>query len=101
MIDQKLKVQIRNSRFLIAELTNGNKGAYWEAGFSEGLGRPVIYSCEKTYFDKKKKHFDTNHLHTIIWEKGRLDAASEELKATIRATLPDEAVLEDNVGIFA
>ncbi|MGA3282380.1 MAG: hypothetical protein ABSD50_15535 [Smithella sp.] len=50
LIDDRLRVEIRTSRFLIAELTEENRGAYWEAGFAEGMGRPVIYSCEKTYF---------------------------------------------------
>lgn len=96
LIDDKLRVEIRKSRFLIAELTDGNKGAYWEAGFSEGLGRPVIYSCERKYFKDKKTHFDTNHLHTVLWEKDKLKDAAKELKATIRATLPEEALLEDD-----
>ena len=95
LIDNRLRVEIRRSRLLIAELTNDNLGTYWEAGFAEGLGRPVIYTCERSYFDKHKPHFDTNHCQTILWSESELDAAAEELKATIRATLPTEAVLED------
>jgi hypothetical protein len=37
-IDDRLRVEIRGARFLIAELTGANPGAYWEAGFAEGLG---------------------------------------------------------------
>lgn len=95
-IDDRLRVEIRRSRFLIAELTEDNSGAYWEAGFAEGLGRPVIYTCSKEYFDEKGTHFDTNHSHTIIWEPEKLEVAAERLKATIRATLPAEAKLEDD-----
>ena len=43
LIDDKLRVEIRRSRFLIANLTHDNNGAYWEAGYAEGLGIPVIY----------------------------------------------------------
>lgn len=32
LIDDRLRVEIRQSRFLIADLTHHNKGAYWEAG---------------------------------------------------------------------
>lgn len=42
LIDNQLRVALRTSRFVIADLTHGTNGAYWEAGFAEGLGRPVI-----------------------------------------------------------
>jgi hypothetical protein len=95
LIDNRLRIEIRRSRFLIAELTECNRGAYWESGFAEGLGRPVIYTCSKNYFDQEGTHFDTNHCHTIIWEPEKLQEAAEKLKATVRATLPAEAKLED------
>lgn len=97
LIDDRLRVEIRQSRFLIADLTHQNRGAYWEAGFAEGLGKPVIYTCRKDVFEDKAKgtHFDTNHHLTVVWEPGMLDDAVERLKATIRATLPDEAKLND------
>jgi len=96
LIDDRLRVEIRTSRFLIAELTESNPGAYWEAGFAEGLGKPVIYSCEKSYFEKEGSHFDTNHHLTVLWDANNIDKALDELKATIRATLPDEAKLQDD-----
>jgi len=49
-IMNRLRVEIRKSRFLIADLTNNNSGAYWEAGFADGLGKPVIYTCESNSF---------------------------------------------------
>jgi len=95
LIDDRLRVEIRNSRFLISDLTHENKGAYWEAGYAEGLGKPVIYTCKKEVFEKTKPHFDTNHHLTVIWDPGEIQNAVEILKATIRATLPDEAKLSD------
>jgi hypothetical protein len=91
LIDDRLRVEIRKSRFMICELTNSNPGAYWEAGFAEGLGRPVIYSCEKSFFDAKQTHFDTNHCHTVLWVPEDLANAATRMKASIRATLPTEA----------
>ncbi len=93
LIDDRLRVEIRTSRFLIADLTHENAGAYWEAGFAEGLGKPVIYTCEKSKFPKT--HFDTNHHLTVLWSADELLIFEEKLKATIRATLPDEAILQD------
>jgi hypothetical protein len=96
LIDDRLRVEIRQSRFLIADLTHENRGAYWEAGYAEGLGKPVIYTCRKDVFDDKARgtHFDTNHHLTVVWEADKLSEAIEKLKATIRATLPEEAKLD-------
>jgi hypothetical protein len=97
LIDDRLRVEIRQCRFLIADLTHLNPGAYWEAGYAEGLGKPVIYTCERSVFDDRTKgtHFDTNHHLTVIWEAASPATAVTKLKATIRATLPTEAVLSD------
>lgn len=97
LIDDRLRVEIRQSRFLIADLTHANPGAYWEAGFAEGLDKPVIFTCRRDIFDgpKTRPHFDTNHHLTVVWDPANLDEAVEQLKATIRATLPEEAKLND------
>ncbi len=95
LIDDQLRVALRTSRFVIADLTHGNNGAYWEAGFAEGLGRPVIYTCRKMEWDVNKTHFDTSHLNTIIWDPENLRDAETRLTATVRATLPAEAKMTD------
>lgn len=97
LIDDRLRLEIRRSRFMIADLTHANAGAYWEAGFAEGLGRPVIYTCRKDVFDepKTRPHFDTNHHLTVIWDPANPVAAAEQLKTVIRVTLPTEARLDD------
>jgi len=96
LIDDRLRVEIQTSRFLIADLTHENRGAYWEAGYAEGLGKPVIYTCEKEKFEKLTTHFDTNHHLTIPWDAENPKEAAEKLKATIRATLPEQAKLTDD-----
>lgn len=100
LIDDQLRVAIRQSRFLLAELTHGNRGAYWEAGFAEGLGRPVIYLCRKDVFDSKeageRPHFDTSHLVTVVWDPADSAGTATRLKAHIRASLPGEAIMSDD-----
>ena len=93
-IDDQLRIEIRRSKFLLVDLTHDNNGAYWEAGFAEGLGKPVIYLCEKQKFDKFKTHFDTNHLTTVTWSQGSIEDDMEKLKAIIRNTFPTEAQFE-------
>ena len=95
LIDDKLRVEIQASAFLVADLTHENRGAYWEAGYAEGLGKPVIYTCENRKFKKEKSHFDTNHHLTIPWDKEKPKEVEESLKATIRATLPQLAKQHD------
>ena len=96
LIDDRLRVEIQSSDLLISDLTHDNLGAYWEAGYAEGLGKPVIYTCEKKKFEADRTHFDTNHHLTIIWDKTAPSAAGEHLKATIRATLPELAKQQDD-----
>lgn len=95
-IDDQLRLEIRQAKFLIADLTHSNNGAYWEAGFAEGLGKPVIYTCRKDIFaGGQGTHFDTNHHLTVTWDMIEIDKAVNLLKSTIRATFPAEAKLAD------
>lgn len=95
LIDDRIRVEIRAADFVIADLTHNNLGAYWEAGYAEGLGKPVIYTCEKSKFEATRTHFDTNHHLTIIWSTAEAELAGEQLTQTIRATLPHLANLVD------
>jgi hypothetical protein len=102
LIDDQLRVQIRTCRLLICDLTHGNRGAYWEAGFAEGLGRPVIYTCREDVFkdpaNVNHPHFDTNHFVTVLWNEGAPQVAADKLVNTIRATLPGEVILQDEAS---
>lgn len=95
LIDDRLRVQINGARFLLVDLTHGNNGAYWEAGYGEGLGKPVIYTCKESVFKSREggTHFDANHHLHILWDSAALNEAAEKLKACIRATIP-EAIQE-------
>jgi len=96
LIDNQMIVEIKKSRFLLVELTHRNNGAYWEAGYAEGLGKPVIYLCEKSEFEKNRTHFDTNHHTTIVWDKQNFEQSMRDLKAVIRITFPTEAKMSDD-----
>lgn len=56
---------IKKSKFCIADFTNHRNGVYFESGFALGLGKPVIYLCNKNDFDKT--HFDIKQLQHIIY----------------------------------
>jgi nucleoside 2-deoxyribosyltransferase len=65
-IDDEILAEIRKSRFLIADFTCEPKsvrgGVYYEAGFAQGLGLPVIWTCKDTSL--VDLHFDTPSIHT-------------------------------------
>jgi hypothetical protein len=98
LIDDHIRSGILAARFAIADLTDGSRGAYWEAGFAEGLGLPVIYSCKKSVWENEGTHFDTNHLNTILWDINNLKESEDRLVDTIRATpaLRADAKLADD-----
>ncbi|MCY4532661.1 MAG: hypothetical protein OXC84_10085 [Gammaproteobacteria bacterium] len=69
-IDDEIIAEIRRSRFLVADFTQGETGprggVYYEAGFAHGLNIPVIFTCRKDALEKI--HFDTRQYPHIVWE---------------------------------
>ena len=95
LIDDRMLVAIRTSAFVVADLSDDNLGAYFEAGFASGLGKPIFFTCERKKWERQKTHFDTNHHYTIPWDYKKPAEAAEHLKAAIRNTFPDNAKMSD------
>jgi hypothetical protein len=91
LIDNQMRAALLAARFVIADLTHGSFGAYWEAGFADGRGLPVIYTCRRAEWERAKSHFDTNHMTTVLWNTANLKPSEDELTAIIRTTLRAEA----------
>ncbi len=80
-ITPELLKYIRDSKFVVADLTHQNNGAYFEEGYAMGLGKPVIQLCK----DGVSLHFDIAQKNTIMW-KTEADIPvllSNRIKATI------------------
>ena len=91
-ITDEIIAGIKQSRFVIADLTGYRGGVYYEAGYAKGLGREVILTCRKNWFDgdpkeNRRVHFDVNHLSIITWEQDKLDDFKEAIKNRIKATI--------------
>ena len=73
-ICDKIVVEIRRSRLVVADFTHGEDGArgsvYYEAGLAKGLGLPVVWTCRESQM--KGLHFDTNHYPHLGWEDDQL-----------------------------
>lgn len=94
-IDDEIIAEIRRSRFIVADFTcdivkSGNRsfavprgGVYYEAGFAQGLGVPVIWTVRSDCIEHV--HFDTRQYAHIVWN----DAAdlSVKLKNRIGAVI--------------
>lgn len=87
VIDNVMRARIRDAAFVLVDLTHANEGAYWEAGYAEGLGKPVLYLCNRRVFDEHGTHFDTNHCTTILWDSDAPNPFVDELTATLRRSL--------------
>lgn len=89
LIDNVMREGIEDAAFVLVELSHGNRGAYWEAGLAEGLGKPVIYLCEKSAWDNaaSRPHFDVNHRTTVMWDEANPVEFVTKLVATIKNSL--------------
>lgn len=83
MIDDRIQAEIRESRFVVADLTLHRNGVYFEAGFAKGLGKPVIWTCRDDH--EKETHLDTRQYNRIHWNKPA--DLRETLEFRIRATI--------------
>jgi nucleoside 2-deoxyribosyltransferase len=75
---------IKQCKFIIAEFSDNNNGAYYEAGYAAGLGKEVIHVCNEEKF-RKKGHFDIKQKSTILWKS--LDELPDSLHKHIEATI--------------
>ncbi len=64
-ITPELLKHIKDSKFVVVDLTHMNNGAYFEEGYAMGLGKEVIQLCQKD----TKLHFDIAQKNTIMWDK--------------------------------
>ena len=86
-IDDEIIAEIRRSRFVVADFTQGDSGArggvYYEAGFAHGLNLPVIFTCHADSVEDL--HFDTSHYNHLVWRTP--DELREKLKNRIVANI--------------
>ena len=87
LIDDKIAANIRDSKFVIVDLTHGADGqrgsVYYEEGFARGLGKQVIQTVRADHLEPKNTHrgiaFDLNHYPVLTWETESLEQFKESL----------------------
>jgi hypothetical protein len=84
----EIKARIRESFFVISDLTQNRGGVYYEAGFADALDKKVIFTVQEDHLDPKSEnrvHFDVQHLNTIAWKRDDLADLTKRLKDRIEA----------------
>jgi nucleoside 2-deoxyribosyltransferase len=82
-ISGEILYEIRQCKFLVADVTGQRQGVYFEAGFALGQGLPVIWTCRADHLSDV--HFDTRQYNHIIW-KTEADLG-EKLRNRVKGTI--------------
>jgi Nucleoside 2-deoxyribosyltransferase len=83
-IDARIIAELKQCRFLIADVTFAATGVYFEAGYALGMGRSVIWTCRRDRHTTDM-HFDTRQYNHILWDTAA--DLSEQLYYRIVATI--------------
>lgn len=83
-IVSRIKAEIKKANFVVADLTDERPSCYFEAGYAEGLQKPVIYIASKDSIlqpgEQTRIHFDI-HMNVLFFTNhGEL---TEKLRSTI------------------
>ena len=70
---------------MVADFTGQRSGVYYEAGFAQGLGLPVIWLIDQQDFNSVKDNFDTRQYFYLVYETS--EDLRKRLKNKIAATI--------------
>lgn len=97
----RIKSEIRKADFVIADLTDERPSCYFEAGYSEALGRPVIYIASNDSIlnpgTKTRIHFD---IHMNVHFFSNHAQLKDLLKATINKNKDTLLAKEEGVVLL-
>lgn len=89
-ITDKIIAGIKSSRFVVADFTFNNRGAYYEAGYARGFGVPVIHTIMDGHADGKPEdgkrlHFDIQQINYLKWSDPK--EVREKIRDRIKAVI--------------
>ena len=64
-IDDQIMLEIKRSKFIVADFTGHRGGVYFEAGYAVGLGIPVFWTCREDHL--AQLHFDIRQYNCLVW----------------------------------
>jgi hypothetical protein len=81
---ERIKDEIRRARFVVADLTDERPSCYFEAGYAEALGKPVIYTASR---ESILHPGETTRIHFDIHQNIRLFTNHEQLVDELRTAV--------------
>ncbi len=89
-IIEQIRTSIRQSRFLIADVTSKNANVMYEIGLAQAMGKPIIFISQ----DLNDIPFDIRHLRVIIYDTNNFEKTQKELMISINEILKDSKIDE-------
>jgi len=94
-IDQRIQKELTSCHVMVGDLTFARPSVYWEAGFGEGRGIPVIYTCRTDHFRARphddlgnfKVHFDLHTQKILPWNSKHDKKFAANLEKQLRFVL--------------
>ena len=82
-IGHQLIAAVRESRFIVCDLSSPDPNTYFIAGMAKALDKAIILTCK--YDVRKKLSTDTEHLNVLYWKDTQTDALTDSIANAIRA----------------
>jgi len=73
-ITDRIISDIKQSEYVVADYTFGNRGVYYESGYARGRDIHVIETCNEDWYSSEKRadrdplHFDVRSRNIIFWK---------------------------------
>ena len=89
-IDDKILEELNAADFVVADLTYARQSVYFEAGYAQGNGKPVVYTArrdhvgQKAVDDARRVHFDLQMRNIITWTTPTDGTFATRLRARLR-----------------
>ena len=81
-LDDLIEKEIKNSRFVIIDLTEQKSAVYFEAGYARGIKKDTIWTCRKD--EMNERAFNVRQFQFVFWSNEQ--DLKENLKSRIEKT---------------
>ncbi len=91
-IDQRILREIDRSDLVVADLSYERPSVYFEAGYAEKKGIPVVYTCRTDHLSPRtstapRVHFDVRQRPIVDWPRPDDPRFADRLAARVRAVI--------------
>jgi len=82
---RRIEIMISNAVAVVVDLSEAKPNVFYEAGFAQGLGKPLIPICQTPVKDLP---FDVNHWNIIEYGRGQTHLLKGKLTRRLKSVLP-------------